>query len=747
MYDITNLLSGEILHRLCSRTEERLFFLQDNEIEKLGLDEMRQLVRDMRTELKAQHRELCHPRLLVQAENEFFALQKSEERFRKLFEKHSAIKLILDGRSGRIFDANHAAVQYYGWPIEVFKTMDLRDIIELPQDPSVETPEKLKTSGEFRHRRADGSVRDVEVFSNRIESAGRELLYLIVHDITGRKLAEKALQRSEARLREVNEELHRQNRELMHAWKECKVVEKDLTMINQDLTRRTAELAGEKRLLAAIMDALPTGVAITDRSGAITLTNYAFEKIWGKPLPEARSVKDYAQYKAGWGDSDTPVAPEEWAAALALKGETTLGQIVRIRAFDGAERFILNSASPIYDGEGNIIGGAVATQDITELKRVERALYESEQRLLLFIEHAPVALAVFDREMRYLSASRRWATDIGMGDRNLAGVSAFELYDLPRRWKEAIRRGMTGEVLGEEDDHYRLPDGQIRFMRWKIHPWYDFKREVGGIVVFTEDITERRQYERKLRELNEELERRVEERTRELQQTHAKYLHAEKLSTLGKLSASITHEVNSPLQGILTVLKSLKRAVTEEEDRRMLNLAIGEGERLKNLMRNLREFYRPTKGKKMPMDVHAAIHSMLLLLQIDLRKKRISTKLDLAARLPEVPAIPDQIKQVLLNLLNNAADASSPGGRITVRTWEENNRIAVAIADNGIGIEPDKMELVFQPFYTTKPEEKGSGLGLSISHGIINDHRGEILVESRPGEGSTFTFLLPISEA
>ena len=741
------LLSMRLLPDLCKRTEERLRSLQAIEMENLGLEEARRLVLEMRMELERQHQDICQARLYDmtryrQAEKELTDLQKSEERFRRLFQEHSAVKLVLEGADGRIVDANHAALHYYGWPLEVFRSFSIADISEPPANPGEDG--EPSTRGEFRHRRADGSVRDVEVFCNRIETGGKELLYLIVHDVTGRKLAEEAQRRSEARLKEVNEELQRQNQELVQAWKTCKQTEEDLTSANYDLIRRTSELAGEKRLLAAIMDALPTGVAINDGSGAITLVNHAFEKIWGKPLPNARSVQDYVQYRAWWDDSHTPVAPEQWAAAKALKGETTIGQVVRILAFDGAERFILNSASPIYDGEGNIIGGAVAIQDITELKRVERALFESEQRLRLFIEHAPVALAVFDREMRYLSASRRWARDVGMEGRNLVGLSAFELHHIPERWREAIRRGLAGEVLGAEEDHYRLPDGQLRFMRWKVHPWYCFTEEVGGIVVFTEDTTARRRYEKKLRAMNEELEKRVEIRTRELRETQAKYLHAEKLSAIGKLAASIAHEVNNPLMSMQTFLRGLRNASLPPDDREMLDLVLGESERLKNLIRNLREFNRPTKAKTVALDVHSALRFILLLLKSDFHRKQLRVELDLAETLPEIQAVADQIKQVLLNLLQNAADACQAGGRIAIRTWQEDRGIALAIADNGHGMEPEKLELIFQPFYSTKLDGKGTGLGLSICESIVKEHKGEIRVESQPGEGSTFTVFLPI---
>ena len=119
---------------------------------------------------------------------------------------------------------------------------------------------------------------------------------------------------------------------------------------------------------------------------------------------------------------------------------------------------------------------------------------------------------------------------------------------------------------------------------------------------------------------------------------------------------------------------------------------------------------------------------------------------DYAPGLPPIVAVPDQIKQVFLNLLTNAADAcQQPECRITVQTRLEGERVAVAISDTGIGIRPEAMEAIFEPFYTTKPAVKGTGLGLPVSYGIVRNHGGEIRVTSRPGEGSTFTVLLPVA--
>ncbi len=243
-----------------------------------------------------------------------------------------------------------------------------------------------------------------------------------------------------------------------------------------------------------------------------------------------------------------------------------------------------------------------------------------------------------------------------------------------------------------------------------------------------------------------ELEKRVEQHILELQESHIRYLHAEKLSVIGKLSASIAHEFNNPLQGVITILKGLKRrAILEDEDMELLDLAIEENERMKNLVRSLQDFNQPARGRKSKMDVHVTMDSLLLLYKSDFENKGISTIVNYAEKLPRILAIPDQIKQVFLNLLNNAMDACTEADRvITISTRQEGQRIVIAIKDSGIGIIPENLDLIYHPFFTTKSEVKGTGLGLSICHGIIRNHQGEIHVESQPGKGSTFTVLLPV---
>ncbi len=389
---------------------------------------------------------------------------------------------------------------------------------------------------------------------------------------------------------------------------------------------------------------------------------------------------------------------------------------------------------------------ATVFEDITEKRRAE----EVQSSLAAIVASAEDAIISNDLQ----GIIQTW----NVGAENIFGYTAEEV--IGKNISLLVPLGHVNgnyDILklvsrGEQVENYecdrKRKDGTIIPVSVTVSAIKNANGKVIGASRIAHDIT-KRQHAEQLQVLNDDLELRVERRTRELQETQKQFLHAEKLSAIGKLSASIAHEFNNPLQGIMTILKGLKkRAVLQEMDKKMLYAAISESERIKSLILNLQEFNRPSSGRKGMVDVNKSLDSLLLLNKSDFNGRRISVVLDYEEGLPQILAVSDQLKQVFLNLLINAADACHPpGGVITVHTWQEDEKVAVAIKDTGIGIQPSDMELIFQPFFTTKPEVKGTGLGLSASYGIVQQHQGEIRVNSQPGEGATFTVVLPIKGA
>lgn len=260
-----------------------------------------------------------------------------------------------------------------------------------------------------------------------------------------------------------------------------------------------------------------------------------------------------------------------------------------------------------------------------------------------------------------------------------------------------------------------------------------------------QEIDERLRVEKELEKARNTLEKRVRERTVLLMKTYDQLVHAEKLGAIGKLSASIAHEFGNPIFGIRNLLAGLKsRATLKDGDRKMVDLAIKECNRVKDLLNQLKDFNRPSDGILSPIDIHHEIDTILQLCSKNFKNKNITVKKQYGSGVPAVMAVRDQFKQIILNLLNNAAEAiPEQGGIIEIKTESLGKRIGIYISDSGEGITPENMDNIFEPFFSTKSETQGTGLGLSVVYGILTSLKGEIDVASEPGRGSTFTITLP----
>ena len=248
------------------------------------------------------------------------------------------------------------------------------------------------------------------------------------------------------------------------------------------------------------------------------------------------------------------------------------------------------------------------------------------------------------------------------------------------------------------------------------------------------------------------LEDRVEEKTRELKQAHQHMLQVEKMATIGKMAAVVAHEINNPLSGILTYSRVVKRwiqnnfsaAPRSEEMTGSLDLIASESKRCGELVKNLLSFSRVTPMNLEWCELNQVIDRCIRLVQHKMDMATIQLNLSLGDELPHVRCDPNQIEQVVLAMVINAIDALPQGGNLWITTRQSSSTtVELIIRDDGVGITDEHLVHIFEPFYTTK-EAGGSGLGLAISQNIVERHGGSIAVNSKVGQGTTFTILLPV---
>jgi C4-dicarboxylate-specific signal transduction histidine kinase len=237
--------------------------------------------------------------------------------------------------------------------------------------------------------------------------------------------------------------------------------------------------------------------------------------------------------------------------------------------------------------------------------------------------------------------------------------------------------------------------------------------------------------------------RRLEETNRRLQATQQQLIQTERLAAVGQMAARVAHEVNNPLAIIKTAIRIIRHqrqgTAPATEDLQVIEEEI---DRIARIIRELLDFARPTPTQDL-VQVNAVIQSLEGLLAQNLRERQIALDIVLEPKLPLVGISTDLLKQVILNMVRNAEDAMPQGGELRIRTARKGQMVEVSVTDTGCGIAEEHLGRLFDPFFTTKVQERGLGLGLSVSYGIIKGANGDIAVESEVGKGSTFRVSLP----
>lgn len=274
------------------------------------------------------------------------------------------------------------------------------------------------------------------------------------------------------------------------------------------------------------------------------------------------------------------------------------------------------------------------------------------------------------------------------------------------------------------------------------------KDEIGQLAEsFKHMLVRLKQARQELEDWGKTLEEKVERRSQQLKRIQEQLMRSEKLASLGRLASGVAHEINGPLTGILTFSHLLMRKLKENPElQRDLELIVKETTRVSTIVRGLLDFARETKPQKKPYNINELILQTLSLVE----RQSVFHDIRIVEHLnPQVPMVlldANQIQQVFMNILLNAADAMPAGGTLTISSSlaPQGSFVQVQFADTGYGIPQKNLSKVFDPFFTTKADKKGTGLGLAVSYGIIDRHRGHIEVESEEGRGTTFTIKLPL---
>jgi PAS domain S-box-containing protein len=424
-----------------------------------------------------------------------------------------------------------------------------------------------------------------------------------------------------------------------------------------------------------------------------------------------------------------------YESAFEARQEFTMDY--RLRRSNGEYRWITDKGVPRFEHDGTFLGYIGTCTDITENRLSQEELERQRAFLRQVIDIDPNFIFVKDREGRFTLVNQAVANAYGTSVDELIGKTDADFN--PNRDEVEFFHRIDLEVMDTlqqrfiPEEHITDARGKVRWLQTVKRPIIEKDGSTNQVLGTSTDITQRREAESELRQQREEL------------------AHVTRISAMGELAASLAHELNQPLTAILSNAQAAQRFLSAEppdieEVREILKDIVQDNSRAGEVIRRLRALVKKEQPDFAPLQMLSLIDDVVSLLHSDAILQNVRVSLELGRELPLVCGDKIQLQQVVLNLLLNAFDAMkgcpAHERHVIVRGGSEDGTVKVAVRDRGIGLSRDKLDKIFQPFYTTKRD--GLGIGLSICRSIIEAHGGRLWAENNPDRGATFYFTVPV---
>jgi PAS domain S-box-containing protein len=494
----------------------------------------------------------------------------------------------------------------------------------------------------------------------------------------------------------------------------------------RDITeRKRAE--EELKLLSSVTQQVSDATLVTDTAFNITYINKAAQDLFGYSAEEM-----LGKHMDFFNVEPPSESFKQEVVQIASSGGPWVGTMLKRRK-DGSTFISECHISQLYDKEGQVSSYIDVLRDVTERKQAEEALRESQKFSSSLLESSPnpIAVANPDTSTRYVNPAFEKLTGFTLAE--IVGKKApYPWWPEGKRerilavFKDSIEHG--GRRTGTERN-FQKKNGEHFWVTLNSAPVMQDGKPIYLIVSWL-DITDRKRAEAKEKQLQQEL-----------------YL-AQRLAAVGELAAGVAHEINNPLTGVLGFSQRLMRKSTDKEVSRDLEIIHDEARRAADVVQNLLTFARRRQPKKEYTNINDIVKRTLELRSYALQTSNIEMVTALAHSLPQVMVDFPQIQEVFLNIILNAEQAMSEAhgrGKLIIKTQRIKDHVRISFADDGPGISPENLVKVFDPFFTTREQKGGTGLGLSACHGIVTEHGGRIYLRSKPGQGATFIVELPLS--